>query len=168
MAATPCRWRCLCRSHPALCTCGRWATRSAPWSSSSVVKTCSSGSPPAPSAAVHCWCASSSSWSELWPPGQNRKRWGEVTQTEWRVGRSGVSRVQNSSWSSYLCSEYPELNNALVFLLSHSLRGQLQSTNQVDFPSFLNLWIFSVKFHLAKKKKKTSVNVQFYLNSCQN
>ena len=64
----PCRGRCWCLPPPSLCTCVRWATRSAPWSSSSVAETCSSGSPPAPSAAERCWASSSSSWFGWWPP----------------------------------------------------------------------------------------------------
>lgn len=41
--------------------------------------------------------------------------------------------------ASYLRPQYPQLDDALVLLLSHSLRCQLQTTNQVDLSSFLNL-----------------------------
>lgn len=70
----PCRWRCWCLLRPSLCTCVRWATQSAPWSSSSEAETCSSGFPPAPSAAGRCWSSSSSSWFGWWPPGWEKNK----------------------------------------------------------------------------------------------
>ena len=59
---------------------------------------------------------------------------------------SSISSQPAASSSPYLRSQYPELDDALILLLSHPLCGELQPTNQVNLPPFLNLGVFSVKF----------------------
>lgn len=59
----------------------------------------------------------------------------------------------------YLCSQYPELHDAFVLLLSHSFCGELQPTNQVDLPSFLHFGVLSAK---APTSEGSSLAVFFH------
>lgn len=139
-SAMPCRWRCLYPSHPALCTYGLSATQSAPWSSSSVVKTCSLGFPPAPSAAERCWCASSSSLFGWWPPG--REKW---KRGGWKNNKAGQ---ETALWGSLFTVGEVQNNWRYTSLSTCMLRAHLctcvLSILSWTMPSFSSSLIRSV------------------------
>lgn len=50
----------------------------------------------------------------------------------------------------YLSPEYSELNDSFVLLFSHSLGGQLQTTNQIDLSPLLDFGVFAKRINRHK------------------
>lgn len=66
-----------------------------------------------------------------------------------------ILRDNVSAALSNLSSKNSELNDSFVLLLSHSLSGQLQSTNQIDLSPLLDFRVFAEKITKMQRHNKT-------------
>lgn len=94
-----------------------------------------------------CWLQSGSTLYNLYFFNKDAQKYKKTN----KQNPSAAQHVVNVTvLFSYLSPEYSELNDSFVLLFSHSLGGQLQTTNQIDLSPLLDFGVFAKRINRHK------------------